>query len=370
MLTPCIFGPFRRVRRDQVTVAQRAPTSGLDGIIHLIRAPLHHLSLCDHYRYLDEKRQRDVAKIDDAMKVHLIDGTYELFRQHFGAARRPGSSGRAPSDHPFAASIGVVTSTLAVISDAISESGSVWLGVATDHEIRSFRNDLWAGYKTGEDTPLELLTQIPMMKETLEALGVTVWPMVEFEADDAMASAAEVAALDPGVTKVVMITPDKDLAQCVREERVVLYDRRKGEYTGHDGVLQKFGVLPSSIPDYLGLVGDSSDGFPGLPGWGAKSAAAVLARYHHLEAIPEAVEDWDVPGLRGAARLAETLRDNRPLAELFRQIATVVRTVDVGQVTQWRWSGPTTDLREIMDHLGAPELADRAERLAARLTAD
>jgi 5'-3' exonuclease len=304
------------------------------------------------------------------MKVHLIDGTYELFRQHFGAARRPGSSGREPSENPFAASIGVITSTLAVINDAISEAGAVWLGVATDHEIRSFRNDLWAGYKTGDDTPPELLTQIPMMKETLEALGVTVWPMVEFEADDAMASAAEVAANDPAVTKVIMITPDKDLAQCVREERVVLYDRRKGEYTGHEGVIQKFGVSPSSIPDYLGLVGDSSDGFPGLAGWGAKSAAAVLARYHHLEAIPDQVEDWDVPGLRGAARLADTLREQRSLAELFRQIATVVRTVNVGQVAQWKWAGPTADLREIMTELGAPELADRAEKLAARLNAD
>jgi 5'-3' exonuclease len=304
------------------------------------------------------------------MKVHLIDGTYELFRQHFGAARRPGSSTREPSENPFAASIGVVTSTLAVINDAISEAGTAWLGVATDHEIRSFRNNLWDGYKTGEDTPPELLSQIPMMKETLEALGVTVWPMVEYEADDAMASAAEVAANDPAVTKVIMITPDKDLAQCVREERVVLYDRRKGEYTGHEGVIVKFGVPPASIPDYLGLVGDSSDGFPGLAGWGAKSAAAVLARYHHLEAIPDQVEDWDLPGLRGAARLADTLREQRSLAELFRQIATVVRTVDVGQVAEWKWTGPTSDLREIMTELGAPELADRAEKLAARLNAD
>jgi 5'-3' exonuclease len=307
---------------------------------------------------------------NETMKVHLIDGTYELFRQHFGAARRPGSSGREPSDNPFAASIGVVASTLAVISDAISDAGAVWLGVATDHEIRSFRNDLWDGYKTGEETPPELLSQIPMMKETLEALGVTVWPMVEFEADDAMASAAEVAALNPAVTKVILITPDKDLAQCVRDDRVVLFDRRKGEYTDHDGVIEKFGVRPSSIPDYLGLVGDSSDGFPGLPGWGAKSAAAVLARYHHLEAVPDLVEDWDVPGVRGAARLAETLRNNRPLADLFRHIATVVRTVDVGEVAEWRWTGPTADLREIMEDLGAPELADRAERLASLLAAD
>jgi 5'-3' exonuclease len=299
------------------------------------------------------------------MKVHLIDGTYELFRQHFGAARRPGSTGREPSSNPFAATIGVVASTLAVITEAINDQGAAWVGVATDHEIRSFRNELWSGYKTGDETPVELLTQIPMMKETLEALGVTVWPMVEFEADDAMASAAQVAAQDPEVTQAILVTPDKDLAQCVIGDRVVLYDRRKGEFTDHQGVIEKFGVPPASIPDYLGLVGDSSDGFPGLSGWGAKSASAVLARYGHLEDIPNTVEDWDVPGLRSAAKLAETLQTQREAAELFRLIATVVRTVDVGKVSDWKWQGPTADLREIMTDLGAPELADRAERLAA-----
>ena len=305
------------------------------------------------------------------MKVHVVDGTYELFRQHFGAARRPGSGGgREPSSHPFAATVGVVSSTIAVISDAISASGSAWVGVATDHEIRSFRNELWAGYKTGDETPAELLAQIPMMKEALEALGVTVWPMIEFEADDAMASAAHLADQDPDVTQVILITPDKDLAQCVRADRVVLYDRRKGEFTDHDGVIEKFGVRPSSIPDYLGLVGDSSDGFPGLAGWGAKSAAAVVARYLHLEDIPDDVAQWDVPGLRGAARLADTLSSQRDLATLFRKIATVVRTVDVGHVAEWKWQGPTSDLRELMNDLGAPELADRAEKLAERLAAD
>jgi len=305
------------------------------------------------------------------VKVHLVDGTYELFRQHFGAARRPGSSsGREPSSHPFAATVGVVASTIAVLSDAISASGAAWVGVATDHEIRSFRNELWAGYKTGDETPPELLSQIPMMKETLEALGVTVWPMIEFEADDAMASAAHIADQDPAVTQVMLITPDKDLAQCVRGDRVVLYDRRKGEFTNHEGVIEKFGVPPSSIPDYLGLVGDSSDGFPGLAGWGAKSAAAVLARYLHLEAIPDDVEQWDVPGLRGAARLAGTLSSQRDLADLFRKIATVVRTVEVGTVADWKWHGPTTELRELMTDLGSPELAERAEKLAERLAAD
>jgi 5'-3' exonuclease len=336
-LPPCIIGPFRRVQNFAVTVAQQPCVANRGHIGN-----------------------------DVPMKVHLIDGTYELFRQHFGAARRPGSSsGREPSSNPFAATIGVVASTLAVINEAINDQKAAWVGVATDHEIRSFRNELWAGYKTGDDTPAELLTQIPMMKETLEALGVTVWPMVEFEADDAMASAAHVADQDPAVTQVILVTPDKDLAQCVVGDRVVLYDRRKGEFTDHAGVIEKFGVAPASIPDYLGLVGDSSDGFPGLAGWGAKSASAVLARYGHLEEIPDRAEDWDIPGLRGAAKLAETLRTQREGAELFRLIATVVRTVDVGQVTEWKWQGPTADLREIMTDLGAPELADRAERLAA-----
>lgn len=305
------------------------------------------------------------------MKVHLVDGTYELFRQHFGAARRPGASrdgsDSTGSEDPFAATVGVVASTLTVISDALSATGEAIVGVATDHEIRSFRNELWAGYKTGEDTPPELLTQIPMMAEALRALGVTVWPMVEFEADDAMASAAHVAAQDAAVTQVVLITPDKDLAQCVQGDRVVLYDRRARVITDHAGVIDKFGVLPSSIPDYLGLVGDSSDGYPGLAGWGTKSAAAVLGRYRHLEAIPDAVTDWDVPGLRGAARLAETLSSQRELAELFRTVATVVRTVEVGQPADWRWTGPTAELRDLLTDLGAPELADRAERLTERL---
>jgi 5'-3' exonuclease len=210
----------------------------------------------------------------------------------------------------------------------------------------------------------ELLEQIPLMEEALEALGVVVWAMVEHEADDALASAAVVAVADDRVRQVVICTPDKDLGQCVEGSRVVQLDRRKGETLDEAGVLAKFGVPPASIPDYLGLVGDSADGFPGLPGWGAKSAAAVLARYGRIEDIPEGVADWDVPDLRGAPRLAETLADQRDLAMLFRRIATLDRAVLVGAVDDWRWTGPTNDFSPICSRLGAPVLIERAAKLA------
>ena len=193
------------------------------------------------------------------------------------------------------------------------------MAVASDHIIESFRNDLWPGYKTSAGMPPELLAQIPLCEEALEAMGVTVWAMVEHEADDALGAAAEVADADERVDQVLIVTPDKDLGQCVRGRRVVQFDRRKRELIDHDGVVAKFGVEPASIPDYLGLVGDSADGFPGLAGWGAKSASAVLARYGHLEDIPAQPGQWDVPGLRGAEKLAATLRDNFELALLFRQ---------------------------------------------------
>jgi 5'-3' exonuclease len=205
------------------------------------------------------------------VKVHLIDATYELFRQHFGrTARDPGAG-------PYAAAVGVLTSTLELLA-----AGATHLGAASDHVIESFRNELWPGYKTSAGMPPELLAQTPVVEAALEAMGVTTWAMVEYEADDALGSAAAVAADDPRVEQVMIVTPDKDLGQCVRDRRVVLFDRRKRELIDEDGVIAKFGVPPASIPDYLGLVGDSADGFPGLPGWGAKSAAAVLARYGHL----------------------------------------------------------------------------------------
>jgi 5'-3' exonuclease len=291
------------------------------------------------------------------MKVHLVDGTYELFRQHFGSAHRRDESGREAGPHD--ATVGVLTSTLQLIED-----GATHIGVASDHVIESFRNDLWDGYKTSEGMLPELLHQIPVMEDALVAMGVTTWPMVEWEADDALGAAAAVADRDERVEQVLIITPDKDLGQCVKGTRVVQYDRRKREIIDEQGVRDKFGVGPASIPDYLGLVGDTADGFPGLPGWGAKSTSLVLARYEHLENIPPEASLWEVEGLRGAAKLSKTLQDNAELAVLFRIIATVDRDVPVGTVDEWRWRGPTDDFPNICDRLGVPALAHRAAQLA------
>ncbi len=287
------------------------------------------------------------------MRVHLVDGTYELFRQYFGAASRHRDS------HPYAAAAGVVSSTLGLIED-----GATHVGVASDHVIESFRNELWAGYKTSAGMEPSILEQIPIVEDALASAGFTVWPMVEFEADDALGAAAEVADADARVDQVLIVTPDKDLGQCVRGDRVVQFDRRKREIIDEDGVREKFGVGPASIPDYLGLVGDSADGFPGLPGWGAKSAGLVLAQYGHLEDIPASAGQWDVPGLRGAAKLSATLQSQLDDAVLFRRIATVETDIDVGSVDDWRWSGPTESFADVAERLGAPGLAGYAERLA------
>jgi len=293
------------------------------------------------------------------MKVHLIDGTYELYRQHYGQAVRSST----PS--PNAATIGVLNSTYQVLKD-----GATHLGVATDHVIESFRNDLWDGYKTSEGMEEEILVQIPIVEEALRSMGVVVWPMIEYEADDALASAARVAAADRRVEQVQILSPDKDLGQCVSGRRVVQIDRRRMAKDGsglvdEDAVREKFGVPPSSIADWLALVGDTADGFPGLSGWGAKSAAAVLARYGRLEDIPDSVDEWDVPGLRGAARLADSLAGQRELALLFRRVSTVVETVDVGRVDDWEWRGPTADFAEFCTDLGVARLAERVAALAA-----
>jgi 5'-3' exonuclease len=290
------------------------------------------------------------------MKVHLVDGTYELFRQHFGSANRRGESGREPG--PYDATIGVLTSTLQLIED-----GATHLGVASDHVIESFRNDLWDGYKTSEGMLPELLEQIPIVEDALTQMGVTCWAMVEWEADDALGAAAHVADQDERVEQVLIVTPDKDLGQCVKGRRVVQYDRRKREIIDEDGVREKFGVGPESIPDYLGLVGDTADGFPGLPGWGAKSTSLVLARYTHLEDIPPEASLWDVEGLRGAAKLSKTLQDQMELAVLFRVIATVDRDVPVGTVDEWQWKGPTAGFPDVCERLGVPALATRAAAL-------
>lgn len=266
------------------------------------------------------------------MDVHLIDGTYELFR-HFYAM----PSARDAEGHEVAAVRGVVGSVLGMISGG----GATHVAVATDHVIESFRNELWPGYKTGEGIDPNLLAQFPLLEEALAAAGVVVWPMVEWEADDALAAAAAIAARDTRVDRVVICTPDKDLAQCVRGTRVVQLNRRTRTVCDEEGVIAKFGVLPLSIPDYLALVGDAADGYPGLPGWGAKSTAAVLARFGHIEAIPENPQEWHVNAANPGA-LARTLSQQRDRALLFRTLATLRTDIPLFEdVETLRWTGET-----------------------------
>jgi 5'-3' exonuclease len=293
------------------------------------------------------------------MKVHLIDGTYELFRQYYGQPSTP-SEGK----EEVGAVRGVVGSVLGMV-----ESGATHLGVATDHVIESFRNDLWPTYKNGSGIDPDLLSQFPLLEEALAAFGFVVWPMVELEADDALASAAAVTADDAAVGQVVICTPDKDLAQCVIGNRVVQLDRRADRITDEDGVRDKFGVDPESIPDWLALVGDSADGFPGLAGWGKRSASVLLAHYRHLEHVPEGVGDWDetvVRGLRGAKNLALRLAEERDAAFLFRDLATLrVDRALLGGTADLAWHGPTDEAEAMGRRLRAPNLAERARRLAA-----
>jgi 5'-3' exonuclease len=254
---------------------------------------------------------------------------------------------------------GVVASVLGML-----EGGATHVGVATDHVIESFRNGLWPGYKTGEGIDPLLYGQFEPLEEALHALGVTVWPMVEFEADDALGAAAAMAAADPRVEQVVICTPDKDLAQCVRGGKIVQLDRRTRELRDEAGVRQKFGVSPASIPDWLALVGDSADGYPGLSGWGARSAATVLARYERLEAIPKLAMEWDVT-VRGALRLATTLAEQSERALLFRTLATLRADAPIGAgVDALRWTGPRPEFAAWSERLGPPSLHERAVKLA------
>ena len=293
------------------------------------------------------------------MKVHLVDGTYELFRHYFAVPPH-----LDPAGVEVGAVRGVVGSILGMLGGSASEEGATHLGVATDHVIESWRNQRWPGYKDGSGIDPKLLGQFGLLEEALEALGVVVWPMVEWEADDALGSAARVAAADPTVDQVLICTPDKDLGQCVVGTRVVQLDRRSRTILDAAGIRAKFGVEPGSIPDYLSLVGDSADGFPGLPGWGAKSAAAVLGVYPHLEDIPPLGHRWAVE-VRSARTLAATLDEQRDLALLFRELATL-RTEPpvVDDVEAMRWAGPRASFAEVCARLGAPELATRASRLA------
>jgi 5'-3' exonuclease len=293
------------------------------------------------------------------MRVHLLDGTYELFRHFYGSPPRTGAEGGE-----VGAVRGVLSSVLTMLG-----AGTTHIGVATDHVIESFRNDLWPGYKTSTGVPEILLAQFPLLESALEAMGVVVWPMVELEADDALASAARVAAEDRRVDQVLICTPDKDLAQCVRGTRVVQLDRRKDVITDEDGVRGRYGVDPASIPDWLALVGDSADGYPGLAGWGKQSASAVLGYYRHLEAVPADASAWapDVRrAVRSAPRLAERLSEEMADALLFRDLATLREEPPVvASVDELRWTGPTDDFDAVARFLGDPGLASRAAKAAA-----
>ena len=268
---------------------------------------------------------------DQRLRVHLIDGTYELFRHFYAVPAARDEDGRE-----VAATRAVVASVLGMVN-----RGATHVGVATDHVIESFRNRLWPGYKTGAGIDPDLLSQFGLLEDALAALGVMVWPMVEYEADDALAAAAVRAAADPRVEQVIVCTPDKDLAQSVSGTRIVQLNRRTNVVRDEAGVVAKFGVRPGSIPDYLALVGDAADGYPGLAGWGAKSSAAVLARFEHFEAIPDDSRTWGV-NAANAATLAATFARERDRAFLFRDLATLRTDIPVfGDVDELRWTGPT-----------------------------
>ncbi len=293
------------------------------------------------------------------MEIYLVDGTYELFRYFFALPKHKTRAGVE-----VAGTRGVLTTVLSMI-----ESGTTHLGVATDHVVESFRNGLWPGYKSSAGMDPLILSQFPLLEEALQAMGVVVWPMIDLEADDALASAAAVADALPEVERVYICTPDKDLGQCVRDGRVVQLDRRARRVTDAAGVHAKFGVDPESIPDYLALVGDSSDGFPGLPGWGAKTAATVLDRFKHIEDIPDRSAAWDVP-VRNAPVLAQALAKQRDLAILFKDLATLRTTAPTFTTAEdLRWHGPTPEFDDLCRRIDAGNLPRRARELAAQAEA-
>jgi 5'-3' exonuclease len=285
------------------------------------------------------------------MHVHLVDGTYELFRYHYAPNNRDPERGAVR---------GVLGSMLQLVED-----GATHIGIATDHVIESFRNELWSGYKTGEGVDPQLKAQFPVLEELLDAAGFAVWPQTTFEADDGLAAGAVLAAGDDAVEQVVICTPDKDMAQLVGG-KVLQWDRRQDKWFDTAGVQEKFGVLPTSIPDFLALVGDSADGFPGLPGWGAKSAGAVLARYVHLEDIPPSAGQWDIT-VRSGAKLAKVLQDHLEDALLFRTLATLQADAPVSAtVDDVAWRGPRDGFADLASSIDADRLVERAGRLAAR----
>jgi 5'-3' exonuclease len=289
------------------------------------------------------------------VKIHLVDGTYELFRHHFGAPSR-----KAPDGREVGATVGLLRS-LAML---VATPGVTHVAYAFDHVVESFRNELYAGYKTSAGIEVDLLAQFPLAERAVAAFGVVVWPMVEFEADDALATAAARFRGRPGVEQVVICSPDKDLAQAVAGTRVVCWDRRRDVVLDEEGVAGKFGVRPRSIPDWLALVGDAADGLPGVPGWGVKSAAAVLARFEHLESIPGDPGELGLPAGR-AARLADSLADHREEAFLYRRLATLREDVPLEEeVGDLEWRGATAALEDVCRELGDDAFAKRIPRRA------
>lgn len=288
------------------------------------------------------------------MRVHIVDGTYELFRQFFA---------RPPHQNDDGLEVGAARAVVRSMVRMLEE-GATHMGVATDHVVESFRNELYDGYKTGSGIDPVLFAQFPVLEEALRGIGVAVFPMVKHEADDAMGALAAAAAADDRVEQVILCTPDKDLAQCVRGNRVVQLDRRNNKMIDEAGVIEKYGVPPASIPDYLGLVGDSADGFPGLPGWGAKSTATVLARYGTIEAIPDSAGQWDIT-VRGGAKLAKTLNEQRREAKLFKHLATLdLSAVNLSNIDEIRWQQPAPTVGDALRLVDAPELSTRLAHLA------
>jgi len=288
------------------------------------------------------------------MRIHLIDGTYELFRSYFGAP-----DGLGPNGVEVGATRGILRSLLALLR----EDGVSHVACAFDHVIESFRNELFAGYKTSEGVPAELMAQFPLAERAAHALGLVVWPMIEFEADDALATAAGRFGAEPEVEQVLICTPDKDMAQCVHGSQIVCFDRMRRRVLDETAIIEKFGVSPASIPDWLALVGDDADGIPGVPRWGAKSAASVLAHYQHLEAIPDQAEQWAVP-VRGAAALAQTLCEHREEAVLYRRLATLRTDVPLVEgIDDLRWRGARrAELTELCREIGDERFVDRITR--------
>ena len=290
------------------------------------------------------------------MKVHLVDGTYELFRSYFGAPPSQDAAGRP---------VGAVRGLLATLTSLLRERDVSHVAVAFDTVIESFRNTMFDGYKTGEGIEPDLLAQFELAESAIRALGVVVWSMVECEADDGLATGAARFRDAPGVEQVVICSPDKDLSQCVVASRVICRDRRKGVDRNEADVEERFGVPPASIPDWLGLVGDAADGIPGIPGWGAKSTATVLGHYKKIEAIPDAAADWAVK-VRGRDRLAKSLAERRAEAELYRRLATLRTDVPLAEgLEELRWTGPRQEaLEALCREIGAEEILDRVPGMA------